>query len=94
MKAINIAELKNNLSLYLRKVRTGEEIVVRDRDIPVAKLIPWHGEHDDELTTLASRGIIRLGKGQIDDDFWQLPDPPRVSEKALREAMMAEREGR
>jgi len=91
MKTINIAELKNKLSLYLNKVRIGDEIVVRDRDIPIAKIIPWHGEHDDQLLTLAKKGIVRLGNGQIDDHFWQLP-APRVSEKALRDAMIAERE--
>ena len=91
MKAINITELKNNLSMYLRKVRTGEEIIVRDRDIPVAKIIPWCGEHDDELLVLASKGIIRLGKGQIEDDFWELP-APKVPKQALRYAMVAERE--
>ncbi len=91
MKAINIAELKNNLSLYLRRVRTGEEILVRDRDIPVAKIIPWHGEQDDQLLELAKQGKILLGSGQIEDHFWQLP-APRVSEKALRDAMFAERE--
>ena len=91
MKAINIAELKNNLSLYLRKVQTGEEIIVRDRNIPVAKIVAWHGEHDDELLVLASKGIIRLGNGQIEDDFWQLP-APRVSEQAWRDAVATERE--
>jgi prevent-host-death family protein len=91
MKAINIAELKNNLSLYLRKVRTGEEIVVRDRNVPVARIIPWYGEQDDELLKLANQGLVLLGNGQIDDHFWQLP-APRVSESALRDAMTAERE--
>jgi prevent-host-death family protein len=91
MKAINIAELKNNLSLYLRKVRGGEEIVVRDREIPVAKIIPWHGGQDDELIALASKGMILLGEGPIEEDFWQLP-APQVSEEALRYVMTAERE--
>jgi hypothetical protein len=57
----------------------------------VTKIDPWRGEYDDELLILASKGIIRLGKGQIEDDFWQLPSP-RVSEKAWRDAIAAERE--
>ncbi len=91
MKAINIAELKNNLSLYLRKVRTGEEIIVRDRDVPVARIIPWHGDQDDELLALASQGMILLGEGEIEDHFWQLP-APQISAEALHDAMVAERE--
>ncbi|HEY9786464.1 MAG TPA: type II toxin-antitoxin system prevent-host-death family antitoxin [Candidatus Obscuribacterales bacterium] len=90
MKPINIAELKNNLSLYLNKVRRGEEIVVRDRNTPIAKIIPWQGEQDDELNSLASRGLLRLGQGEIDDQFWHLP-APRVSAKALHDAVKAER---
>jgi hypothetical protein len=57
----------------------------------VARIIPWHGEQDDELLTLANEGLICLGNGQIDDHFWQLP-APRVSETALRDAMTFERE--
>ena len=91
MKAINIAELKNNLSMYLRKVRTGEEIVVRDRDIPVARIIPWQGDPDDELLALANQGLLLLGEGEVEDQFWQLP-APKVSAEALRYAMEAERE--
>ena len=31
MKSVNIAELKNHLSVYLNDVKAGEEILVRDR---------------------------------------------------------------
>jgi prevent-host-death family protein len=38
---VKTAELKNNLSRYLRRVRdTGETIVVYDRDKPIAMLAP------------------------------------------------------
>jgi prevent-host-death family protein len=43
MKTVNIGELKNQLSAYLRYVRSGEEVVVRDRGIPVARILPLHG---------------------------------------------------
>ena len=36
MLAVNIAELKARLSSYLQRVRAGEEIVTRDRNLPVA----------------------------------------------------------
>ncbi len=41
MKSVKIGELKNKLSGYLREVRRGEEILIQDRDIPVAKIIPY-----------------------------------------------------
>jgi prevent-host-death family protein len=39
MKTVNIAELKNRLSTYVRFARNGEEVVIRDRNLPVAKLV-------------------------------------------------------
>ena len=36
MKSVNIAELKDRLSGYLNDVKAGEEILVRDRNQPVA----------------------------------------------------------
>jgi hypothetical protein len=40
---------------------------------------------------MASQGTIRLGDGQIEDKFWQ-SQAPRVSEKALSDALLTERE--
>ena len=36
-----IATLKNNLSRYLKSVQAGEEVIVMDRDTPVARLVPF-----------------------------------------------------
>lgn len=62
MKKVNIAELKNNLSSYLRKVKSGQEIIVSDRNQPVAKIIPWLEKSDDELASLSNSGKIKLAK--------------------------------
>jgi len=40
MRSTNIADLCNHLSRYLKEVRAGEEIVVHDRQLPFAKIIP------------------------------------------------------
>ena len=39
MKSVNIAEFKNRLSVYLNDVKASEEILVRDRNQPVAKIV-------------------------------------------------------
>ena len=44
MERVGIAELKARLSEYLRQVRRGESIVVLDRDVPVARLVPYETE--------------------------------------------------
>lgn len=92
MKSVNIAELKNRLSAYLNEVKAGEEILVRDRDQPVARIVPLarSRDHDEELLALASQGKLRLG-GIVEESFWQMP-APRVSSAALRRAIDQERD--
>jgi prevent-host-death family protein len=38
---VGIAELKGRLSEYLRAVRKGGEIVIKDRETPIARLVPY-----------------------------------------------------
>jgi len=40
MRSVNEAELKNRLSKYLTFAKGGEEVAIRDRNLPVAKLVP------------------------------------------------------
>jgi len=44
MRSVNVAELKNRLSKYLTFAKGGEEEVIRDRNLPVAKLVPFSAE--------------------------------------------------
>jgi prevent-host-death family protein len=94
MKSVNIAELKNRLSAYLEEVKSGREILVRDRNTPVARIVPVEVGQDDDggLRALAARGKLRLGEGTIDDDFWRLP-APRLPGRVLKRAVEAERDG-
>lgn len=39
--AVGIRELKSNLSEYVSRAAHGEEIVVTDRNRPVARLVPY-----------------------------------------------------
>jgi len=71
MKAVNIAELKNRLSHYLRIVRRGEPVLVRDRDRIIARIEPAggsasdHQTDSDRLRDLELKGIVRRGRGGI-----------------------------
>jgi prevent-host-death family protein len=48
VQIVKIADLKNNLSRHLARVRRGGEITVLDRDTPVARIVPFvHGEKPD-----------------------------------------------
>lgn len=49
MKRVRIAELKDQLSRYLRAVERGEEIEVTDRDRPIARIVPIPGGTEVEI---------------------------------------------
>jgi prevent-host-death family protein len=93
MKSVNVAELKNRLSAYLREVKAGEEILVRERSKPIARIVPLtHSSREDhELAALAATGKLKLGDGELDDSFWDLP-APRIAPQALRRALELERD--
>ena len=44
MKSVNIRELTHHFASYLKVVKRGERIVVMDRSLPVADLVP-HNEN-------------------------------------------------
>jgi len=61
MRSVNIAELKNRLSAYVRFARNGEEIVIRDRNLPVAKIVPFDsGDASADELRLVAEGKMKL----------------------------------
>jgi len=67
MRSVNVAELKNSLSRYLTYAKQGEEIVVRDRNLPVAKLVPLSvAEASKEELLLVAAGKMRLPQAPLD----------------------------
>ena len=74
-------------------MRAGGEIVIRDRNLPIARIVPLrdYSQIDAGLLHLEAQGKIRLGEGSIDDAFWKLP-APRVSPKVVRRAVNSERD--
>ena len=97
MKMAKIAELKNGLSRYLHHVREGGEVLVVDRDQPIARIVSLqHGraaESEDEaewLTRLERRGLVRPGAGGLPD--WLDRQPARIKGSVLKD-LLAERKG-
>jgi prevent-host-death family protein len=61
MRSVNIAELKNRLSTYLSYAKNGEEVVIRDRNLPVAKIVPFdRGNAGDDELLLVAEGKMKL----------------------------------
>src|SRR6266853_5404246 len=98
MVAVQIAELKNKLSFYLRYVRRGEEVVINDRKVPIARIVPLRTDDLDEHDrSLVAAGIMRMPKKPFDANaFFAIGKGIRTGPKlkrALKKAMEIEREG-
>ncbi len=93
MRIVNVAVLKNNLSAYLEHVRAGEEVLVKDRERPIAKLVPLEPGEDirDEELRMAAEGLVRLPRASLPASFWKMP-APRVSPRKLARVIRAERD--
>lgn len=97
MRSVNIAELKDRLSAYITFAKAGETVVIRDRNRPVAKLIPFVAEDaSDEELELVAKGVLRLPEKKMDwDAFFKLPMAKVRSGSSLTQALLDERdEGR
>jgi prevent-host-death family protein len=96
MRSVNVAELKNRLSTYLTYAKSGEVVVIRDRNLPVAKLVPFSAEDaSEEELALVAVGAMRLPEKPLDlDQLWKMPRAT-VRGIAATQAVLDERdEGR
>ena len=93
MRSVNVAELKNQLSKYLSFAKGGEEVVIRDRNLPVAKLVPFSAgdAHHQELVLVAA-GKLRLPRVRLNvKELLKIPTGSVKGNKAMR-AVLADRE--
>jgi len=93
MRSVNVAELKNRLSKYLTFARAGEEVVIRDRNLPIAKLVPFSAEGaDDQELLLVAAGKLRLPSMKLDvKELLKIPTGRVAGNRAIQ-AVLADRE--
>ena len=98
MKRANIGHLKNNLSRYLDHVRAGGEVIVLDRQRPIARILPLGqqvaatGDDEGRLRRLEERGLLRRGTGRL-PSWLGRRRPVRVSGSVLRDLLSEREEG-
>ncbi len=61
---IGIREMKNRLSHYLRKVKLGDTIIITERNVPIAKLVPFMKKDMEEILHLQELGILKWNGGK------------------------------
>jgi antitoxin (DNA-binding transcriptional repressor) of toxin-antitoxin stability system len=66
-RSVSVAALKNRLSKYLAIAIGGEEIIIRDHKLAVAKLVPFSPkEGTEEELLLVAAGKMRLPERPVD----------------------------
>ncbi|MFV2063616.1 MAG: type II toxin-antitoxin system Phd/YefM family antitoxin [Chloroflexota bacterium] len=80
---VGVAELRQNLSRYLRRVEKGERLVVTDRNRPVAELGPPPGS--GELDRLIAEGRVSRPTRRGFPAPLKLGGDPRALSRALDE---------
>ena len=93
MRTVNIAELKARLSAHIRYVRDGEEVLVCERNKPVARIIPCQMEEQAERAKeLIARGILTPPRNKKP---LSLPKPAgNIPDGVMDRIWREEREGR
>ena len=95
MRTVKIGNLKAHLSAHLRRVRKGEEVLVCDRNQPVARIVPVRLEdYSAEEQRLVARGVLVPPlKKRPASVSWPKP-PGSVSAEVMERVWREERESR
>lgn len=80
MRAVNISDLKAQLSAHIQFVRDGEEVLVFDRNKPEARIVPCRPESDSRQER--SHGSWPEPPGNVSDkvmeQLWRAKSPLEV----------------
>jgi prevent-host-death family protein len=90
----SVAEVKARLSEYVRRVKAGNEVVITERGVPVARLtgLEVAERRATRRDRLARSGTVRPGKGRVRRALLTPPDGEPAGADVLA-ALLAEREG-
>jgi antitoxin (DNA-binding transcriptional repressor) of toxin-antitoxin stability system len=95
MKTVNISDLKAQLSAHIQLVKDSEEVLVCDRNKPVARIVPCRLQGlSEQEQRLVARGVLTPPlKKRPAVVSW--PEPPgNVSDEVIERVWREERESR
>jgi len=88
----SVVDLKARLSEHLRRVKSGQELIVTERGVPVARLLPL--DDSERRSTrrfrLTRTGVIKPGRGKLPALLRKAPDGSGTGADVLA-ALLAER---
>jgi len=97
VRTAKISELKAKLSAHIQFVKNGEEVLILDRNTPVARLVSAGPveEEDARRRRLIAKGVITPAKiPRVEGQVWPEPPGPMISQEVMEQVWREERDGR
>jgi len=97
MRSESISSAKNRLSALVKEVQGGESVLITDRGVPVAQLVPVRSGRGvpARIIGLAQRGLARLPERAPSAKWLDLPRPKLGAGPSPVNGLLTERrEGR
>jgi prevent-host-death family protein len=86
---IGIREVRQDASIILARVEEGEEFIITNRGVPVARLLPIEVDESALIEAMIANGDIIEAEGNL----WDLPLPTfKVKGKSATQQLIEERE--
>lgn len=86
---IGIREIRQGASTILTRVEEGEEFIITNRGVPIARLLPINFDDNDLIEEMIANGEIIEAEGNL----WELPLPTvKVKGKSATQQLIEERE--
>lgn len=93
MKKASVSRAKDQLSALIKQVHSGESVVITDRGVPVAELVPVRMGTGvpPRILGLAQEGLARLPEMAPDAAWLELPRPVPAPGRAAADILVDER---
>ena len=86
---IGIREIRQDASIILARVEEGEEFIITNRGVPVARLLPVEVDENALIEEMIANGDIIEAEGNL----WDLPLPTlKLTGKSATQQLIEERE--
>jgi prevent-host-death family protein len=87
-----VAQVKAHLSAFLKRIKAGEEVLITERGIPIAKLVPLGNvdRRSPRKDRLVRAGLLKPGTGRM-ALLYRTPRGPREAGRSVLDALLEER---
>jgi len=93
VRQVGVRELRQNLSVYLDRVKEGERMEVTEHGRPVALLVPLPEGPENSLAAMIADGRVIPARGNLADFLRENPPlPPLPGPKSLTQILLEMRD--